>query len=67
VYQRGLVEAAADGEVADGLVFGLSQRDAHNVRALEDRLGYFLELVFEIGHIVPLPEGRQFLDRVGRR
>ena len=52
VYQRSLIEAATHGGFMDGLVFGFSQRDAHNVRASEHRLGHFLEFVFEIGHIV---------------
>ena len=42
VDQRGLVEPAAYRGIVDCLVFGLSQRDAHDMRALKDRRGHYL-------------------------
>lgn len=67
VYQRGLVEAPAHRGVADGLMLGLRQQDAHNVRALKHWFRYLLELVLEVSDIVLLLESRQFLDGIGRR
>jgi hypothetical protein len=65
VYQRGFVKTAVSRGFADGLMLGASQPDTHNVRALEHWFDYFVELVLEVGYIMVLPEGRQFLDGVG--
>lgn len=67
MYQRGLVEAPAHRGAADGLMLGLSQHNAHHVRALKHWFSYLLEFVLEVSDIVLLPEGRQFLDGIRRR
>ena len=66
VNQAALVEATGCRSISDGLMLLFGQRDPDNAGSLKHGFRYFHEILFEVSHIVMLPERRQFLDRVGR-
>jgi hypothetical protein len=66
MHEEGLIGTSRRGDLPERPPFFRRQRDGDS-RPHEHRLGDFLELGIEVGHVVSVPELGQFPDRISFR
>ena len=65
--QIGIANTLGLGDLLDRIEFLRLEMNLRYALTLKDRLGHLFQLIFKISEVVCVPEGGQFLNRVGSR